>query len=356
MSVQVGTASSPSGAGKSAAAPRSKWLKKKSGTPLSKTTTWTSGSVCSSVTISASLTTVSPTMRLTGGFVKVTLAIWGELVVELEDAAVTGVGVDDQFGALDPAMEIIGEHGGDHPVVVAVGDQGRLGDLRQVGGGRAAPSLDCLQLGLERLDRDRLVAIRGALFEAFDERLGGALASGVAVEEQELLRIPPGESGAQYVVVGRSGDLVDVLPAGRAGAGEDELADELQMLGDEGLGDHAAEREGEDVDRVEAERLDEADSVVGHRLDAVGHGAGGGADATVVEGDHVVPLGDRVDDARVPVVQRGGEVDEEDHRDSTFRSQLAVGVGDVARRDRARGCVLVRRDHALSRLWFGAHD
>src|ERR687898_1183718 len=82
-----------------------------------------------------------------------------ELVVELEDAAVTGVGVDDQLGVLDPAMEIVGEHGGDHPVVVAVGDQGRLGDLRQVGGGRAAPSLCFLLVGLERLYRDRLVAI-----------------------------------------------------------------------------------------------------------------------------------------------------------------------------------------------------
>jgi len=36
--------------------------------------------------------------------------------------------------------------------------------------------------------------------------------------------------------------------------------------------------------------------------------------------------------------------------------QLAVGVADVARRDSARGGVLVRRDHALSRLWFGAHN
>src|SRR5215207_3866324 len=36
---QIGTASLPSGTGKSAAAARSKWLKKKSGTPLLKTTT-----------------------------------------------------------------------------------------------------------------------------------------------------------------------------------------------------------------------------------------------------------------------------------------------------------------------------
>src|ERR687898_3421290 len=70
-----------------------------------------------------------------------------ELVVELEDAAVTGVGEDDQLGVLDPAMEIVGEHGGDHAVVVAVGDQGRLGYLRQIGGGRGAPPLCFFLLG-----------------------------------------------------------------------------------------------------------------------------------------------------------------------------------------------------------------
>src|SRR5215207_1142170 len=58
----------------------------------------------------------------------------GELVVELEDAAVAGVGVDDQFGARDAAVQVVGEHRRHHAVVVAVGDQGGLGELRQVGG------------------------------------------------------------------------------------------------------------------------------------------------------------------------------------------------------------------------------
>src|SRR5207248_1815368 len=163
MSVQTGTASFPSGAGKSAAAARSKWLKKKSGTPLSKTTTWMSGSTPSSATISASRRTVSPTMRLTGGFKNVIFAICGdvrsrltvlcsvmmcsirgagcwpgsravsageevkrdgyELLVVLEDPAVAGVGVDDELAARDPAVQVLGEHGGHHPVVVAVRDQ-----------------------------------------------------------------------------------------------------------------------------------------------------------------------------------------------------------------------------------------
>src|SRR5438094_10564612 len=54
-----------------------------------------------------------------------------ELVVELEDAAVSGVGVDDQLGTLDPAVQVLGKDRGHHPVVVTVGDQRRLGDDRE---------------------------------------------------------------------------------------------------------------------------------------------------------------------------------------------------------------------------------
>ncbi len=69
-----------------------------------------------------------------------------------------------------------------------------------------------------------------------------------------------------------------------------ELADQAGVLVDQRLGDETAEREREDVDPVEAERLDEGEGVVGHRLDAVGHLAAGAADAAVVEGDDVVTL------------------------------------------------------------------
>src|SRR5215211_8694394 len=68
----------------------------------------------------------------------------GELVVELEDAAVTGVGVDDQLGPLDAPMQVLGEDRGHHPVVVAVGDEGGLRDLRQIVRRAASPLLDRL--------------------------------------------------------------------------------------------------------------------------------------------------------------------------------------------------------------------
>src|SRR5213592_96213 len=94
----------------------------------------------------------------------------------------------------------------------------------------------------------------------------GGLAGGVAVEEQEFLRIRPGQGRPQNVEVGDAGDLVDVLAALRAGAGEDELADKVGVLHDECLGDEAAEGEGEDVDLAEPEGLDEGVGVVGHAL------------------------------------------------------------------------------------------
>ena len=110
----------------------------------------------------------------------------------------------------------------------------------------------------------------------------------------------------------------------------------------------------EDVDLVEPERSDEDVGVAGHRLDAVGHLAGGGTDASLVEGDDVAVLRDRVDDAGVPIVQGRGEVDEEDDRDAALRSQLAVGEGDAAGRDGAGRCLRVGRDDRG--VAGGAHD
>jgi len=140
------------------------------------------------------------------------------------------------------------------------------------------------------------------------------------------------------------------LPPLGSGTGEDELADELGVLDDEGLGDEATEGEREDVDLVQTESLDERVGVVGHRLDAVGNGAGGAADTAVVEGDDVVVVRDGVDDAGVPVVQRRSQVHEEHDGNAALRAQLPVRVGRSTGGDGARGCVLVRRHHAARRF------
>ncbi len=76
-SVQTGASSSCSGTGRLPASAPSKWLKKKSGTSLEKTTTWMSGSLSRSRTIRCSATTVSETTRFIGGFANVIVAVRG---------------------------------------------------------------------------------------------------------------------------------------------------------------------------------------------------------------------------------------------------------------------------------------
>jgi hypothetical protein len=127
------------------------------------------------------------------------------------------------------------------------------------------------------------------------------------------------------------------------------------VLQHQGLGDHSAKREREDVDRGESQGGNKRVGIVGHRFDGVGDGSGGRSDAAVVEGDDVVSLGDRVDDPRVPVVQCGGEVDEEDDGDAAPGPEFAVGVGDVAGGHGARRRLAVRSDDVVGPIGVGGH-
>ncbi len=51
-----------------------------------------------------------------------------ELLVVLEDAPVTRVGIDDEVRARNAAVQIVGQHAWDHAVVIAVRDQGGASD------------------------------------------------------------------------------------------------------------------------------------------------------------------------------------------------------------------------------------
>ena len=195
-------------------------------------------------------------------------------------------------------------------------------------GCRSAPPLDRLQLGPERLHRDRLVAIRGALLETFDERLGGALAGRVAVEEQELLRVLTG-SGWRAACRSRWCRRPCRCPSRRPGP----VPVRMSLRTSSGCLTTSAwatmpPRENEKMSTVSKPsalmKVTASSAIASTR---VGHVAGGGADTAVVEGDDVMVPGDRVDDARIPVVQVGGQVDEEDHRHPALRPELAVGEG-----------------------------
>ena len=80
-----------------------------------------------------------------------------ELLVVLEDGAVAGVGIDGEARVGQAAGHVGGVGAGDHQVVVAVGDEHGLGDVRQIVGGVLAGGSDRLQLGAPGLQRDSLV-------------------------------------------------------------------------------------------------------------------------------------------------------------------------------------------------------
>src|SRR5690348_6131833 len=98
------------------------------------------------------------------------------------------------------------------------------------------------------------------------------------------------------------------------------------MLDDQVLGDHAAHREGEDVDLLESECGDELVGVVSSLFECVGHPSTGRADTALVEGDDMSMLCDGVDDARIPIVEGRREVDEEDDGYIALGAKLAVGI------------------------------
>ena len=168
-------------------------------------------------------------------------------------------------------------------------------------------------------------------------------------EEEELLGVLAGEQSSRGVEVGDAGHLVDAFAARGAGSGEDHLAHELRLLLRDHLGDHAAHREPEQVDLIEAEGADEGDGVARHLLDRRRRGPAGGADTAVVEGDDPMLGGDAVHDSGVPVVQDRGQVGEEDHRHPAARAELTVGELHAAGVDGLRRRGLPRRVQSRTR-------
>src|SRR5438132_3284748 len=211
-----------------------------------------------------------------------------ELLVELEDSAVAGVRVDHQLVVRDTSGHVEGVRRRQHPVVIAVREEHGMCDLREVVQLLLAPAAAGLELREVRADGGRRVTVDRALLEPSQECLAFTLAVRSPGEEEELLRVLPAQQAADGVELRDPDDLLHALAAGRAGAREDQLADELRLVAGDHLGDHAAHREAVKIDLVETERADERDGVLGHRLDGVRCLASGGTDAAVVEGDDPV--------------------------------------------------------------------
>src|SRR3954470_16385024 len=70
----------------------------------------------------------------------------------------------------------------------------------------------------------------------------------------------------------------------------------------------ATERESEEVDPLQVERIDEGDRIPGHVGDVLRNGACGAGSPAVVDQDALAVPGQAVDEQRVPVVEVAAEV------------------------------------------------
>jgi hypothetical protein len=210
--------------------------------------------------------------------------------------------------------------------------------------------VDRLELSTEGERGDRLVAIVAALLQAPHVGADRRLAVRGPGEEQIGLRILEGQPAPEHRAEGDPRHLVDPLAAGRSGAREDDLADELRLFLRDHLRDEAAQREAEEIDLIEPQRADEGDGVARHGGNRRGRPPLRSTDAAVVEGDHPMMRGDAIDDTRIPVVQNRPEVVQEDHRHAGVGPEPAEGEARAADVDRLRGGVPVGgvRDHALA--------
>src|SRR6202044_145670 len=112
--------------------------------------------------------------------------------------------------------------------------------------------------------------------------------------------------------------------AARCGTDQDQAPHQVRAGQGDLLGDQAAHRVAGDVDRVQPERVDEADRVAGHRLYGVRHGPAGGSHAGVVEQDDLAVGGEGVAEGRVVVIQGAHEVLEKHQRGTSGNTETTV--------------------------------
>src|SRR5215216_7385490 len=140
-----------------------------------------------------------------------------EVLVELEHPAVAGVGVEDELAVAESSVEVDGVLGRHHVVALAVEDEHRLVDAREVGRRLLTPAVDGLELGAERAYGDGLVTVVRTFLQTCQELLPGTAPVRGPGEEQELLGVLAGEQSSSDVEIGDAGHLVDAIAPGRTG-------------------------------------------------------------------------------------------------------------------------------------------
>ncbi len=246
---------------------------------------------------------------------------------------VVGVRVDDQLSVGDVLLQNPGVDGINDHIVVAVDHQRRLPDGLEVLIGTLAlhaPFADCLDLGGRHCLVHLGIAVFSAAAEALQEFAAGGLTGfrvGEVDLEPELLRhfVGGAEDLLRFRREGRH-----VLAAARAGADQHQAPDQIGCLQRDLLGDEAADREAEQINSRQSQRLYEGDGVGAHFLERGRHLARAAGYARVVEQDHFSTLGQAVGHGRVPMVHGAGEVLVENQRHTADR---VVELGPILRID-----------------------
>src|SRR5438270_9509129 len=150
-----------------------------------------------------------------------------ELLVELEDAPMACVGVNHQITVRQAPSEVDRVGRRHHAVALAVRNEHGLVNDREVDRLGLAPAVDGLELGPIGPERNRLVAVLGALLQSCQELLARSTPVGCPGEEQKLLRVLQREQRSDGVEVRDARDVLYALASSGARACEDELAHEL---------------------------------------------------------------------------------------------------------------------------------
>ncbi len=117
--------------------------------------------------------------------------------------------------------------------------------------------------------------------------------------------------------------LMPSPPAG-PGAGEDDTAHQRRLLLRNHLRHETAQREAEEVDFREPQRLDEARRILGHGCDRIRRVAFRSADTAIVENDDVMPLCQAVDDGGVPIFEHRRQVMKENERNAALFANFPI--------------------------------
>src|ERR1700726_3862075 len=125
------------------------------------------------------------------------------------------------------------------------------------------------------------------------------------------------------------GQHLHSLTAARTCAIDDQLANEIGRLQHDFLRDHAADREAKYVNLLQAQRLDEGDSLSAHALERRRDLAGAAGDARVVEQDHLTVASEAIRHHRVPVIHGADVVLVEDERHAAGLAESAIGEADA---------------------------